>query len=75
MKTAKILNVDDHQVNRYIRTQTLRNAGYAVIEAATGGEALERIAAERPQLVLLDMNLPDIHGAQVCRRSRLAAAG
>ncbi len=68
MKTAKILNVDDHQVNRYIRTQTLRNAGYAVIEAATGGEALERIAAERPQLVLLDMNLPDIHGAQVCRR-------
>ena len=68
MKTAKILNVDDHQVNRYIRTQTLRNAGYAVIEAATGGEALERIAAERPQLVLLDMNFPDIHGAQVCRR-------
>jgi PAS domain S-box-containing protein len=68
MRTAKILNVDDHPVNRYIRTQILRDAGYAVIEAGTGTEALDRITAERPQLVLLDMNLPDIHGAQVCRR-------
>ena len=40
IKTAKILNVDDHEVNRYIRTQTLEAAGYTVIEAPNGTEAL-----------------------------------
>ncbi len=68
MRTAKILNVDDHAVNRYIRSQTLQAAGYEVVEAASGKEALERVAAERPELVLLDMNLPDIDGAQVCQQ-------
>ncbi len=68
MKTAKILNVDDHAVNRYIRTQVLQGAGYQVIEAGTGAETLELIARESPQVVLLDINLPDINGAEICRR-------
>lgn len=67
MNATTILNVDDAQVNRYIRTQVLLSAGYHVVEAGTGKEALERIAADRPQLVLLDMNLPDMHGTEVCR--------
>jgi PAS domain S-box-containing protein len=67
VKIAKILNVSDHKINRDVRTQNLRNAGYTVIEAATGAEALAQAASEEPQLVLLDMDLPDIHGAQVCR--------
>ncbi len=52
MKLTTILNVDDSQINRYIRTQVLLSAGYHVVEAATGKDALERIAAERPHLVL-----------------------
>ncbi len=70
IKTAKILNVDDHEVNRYIRTQTLEAAGYAVIEASSGTDALRFFEQERPQLVLLDMNLPDIGGREVCRQMR-----
>ncbi|MES1262586.1 MAG: PAS domain S-box protein [Acidobacteriota bacterium] len=68
MEPLKILNVDDRKVNRYIRTETLQGAGYQVVEAATGKEALERAECECPQLILLDMNLPDIPGEEVCRR-------
>ncbi len=65
---SMILNVDDHEVNRYIRTQILQKAGYRVIEAATGKEALSTWASQKPSLVLLDINLPDMHGVEVCRR-------
>ncbi len=62
-----ILNVDDREVNRYIRTQTLRGAGYRIVEAGTGAEALRLFRDESPQLVLLDMNLPDMDGVDICR--------
>jgi len=74
MTRPKILNVDDQKISRYIRTQTLEKAGYEVIEAATGAEALSRLEADRPQIVLLDMNLPDIHGTEICRRIRMQPA-
>lgn len=67
MRKPRILNVDDRQMNRYIRTQVLRNAGYDTIEASTGREALEKAIFERPDLVLLDVHLPDISGLEVCR--------
>jgi len=70
MSAPKILNVDDQHISRYIRTQTLQAAGYRVIEAGTGAEALRLVEAERPEVVLLDMNLPDIHGTEICRRIR-----
>jgi PAS domain S-box-containing protein len=63
-----VLNVDDYEPGRYARTQVLQNAGFAVREAATGAEALSLIAAEGPDIVLLDINLPDINGFEVCRR-------
>ncbi len=62
-----ILNVDDDEAGRYAVTQMLRGAGFDVIEAATGGEALDRVL-ERPDIVLLDIRLPDIDGFEVCRR-------
>jgi PAS domain S-box-containing protein len=65
---AKILNVDDHEINRYIRSQTLKAAGYEVVEASNGAEALDSTAREQPELVLLDINMPDINGIEVCRR-------
>lgn len=63
-----ILNVDDREANRYVRTQILQQAGYRVIEAGTGTSAIQRLQEENPDLVLLDMNLPDINGLDVCRR-------
>jgi light-regulated signal transduction histidine kinase (bacteriophytochrome) len=63
-----ILNVDDHEPGRYARTRLLTAAGYKVAEAKTGVEALTLVASLRPSLVMLDVNLPDIDGLEICRR-------
>ncbi len=63
-----ILVVDDHESSRYARGRVLRRAGYEVVEAATGQEALEAVARVHPQLILLDVQLPDINGLDVCRK-------
>ena len=62
-----ILNVDDTEAGRYAKTRVLQRAGFTVVEAATGAEAL-RLAAEMvPALALLDVKLPDMSGLDVCR--------
>jgi hypothetical protein len=67
---ATILVVDDHEGARYATARTLRLAGFRIVEAATGAETL-RVAAEQPiDLVVLDINLPDIDGFEVCRELR-----
>ena len=48
----------------------LKNAGYGVRTAATGNEALAQAEAERPDLIVLDLMLPDVDGIEVCRRIR-----
>lgn len=63
-----ILNVDDNAANLYAKSRVLRHAGFNVIEAATGHEALALAATARPDLVLLDVHLPDLSGYEVCRR-------
>jgi DNA-binding response OmpR family regulator len=68
---AKILVVDDEDAGRFVKTQTLRRAGFHVLEAATGSDALALAASERPDLVVLDVNLPDISGLEVARRLRV----
>ncbi len=65
---ATILVVDDMEANRYLAGSWLRRKGYRVVEAATGAEALETLAAEQPNLVLLDVHLPDVSGFEVCAR-------
>ncbi len=62
-----ILTVDDNEALRYSVVRSLRDAGYQVIEAKTGAEALAR-ASELPDLITLDVNLPDMNGFQVCRK-------
>ena len=66
--SVTILNVDDNEVGRYAITQMLKRAGYNVLEAATGGDALRIVQSAAPDLVILDVNLPDIIGLEVCRR-------
>jgi PAS domain S-box-containing protein len=68
MSQIKILNVEDHESGREATSNCLRRAGFAVFEATTGGEALELAAQVKPQLVLLDVELPDLSGHEVCRR-------
>jgi PAS domain S-box-containing protein len=62
-----ILVVDDNAPLRYALGRTLRQHGFDVIEATNGRQALELSRSERPDLVLLDVNLPDIHGFDVAR--------
>jgi two-component system, sensor histidine kinase and response regulator len=63
-----ILNVDDYVPSRYARTKVLRQAGFHVLEAATGAEALQSVIENSPALVLLDVNLPDVSGFEICRQ-------
>ncbi len=70
MSTPTILVVDDEpQIRRVMRT-TLSSNGYSVIEARSGEEALEITRKERPELVLLDVNMPGMSGLDVCREIR-----
>jgi signal transduction histidine kinase len=63
-----IINVDDYGPGRYARTKVLSQAGFQVQEAATGLEALRLAFELKPELVVLDINLPDVSGLEVCRR-------
>lgn len=65
-----ILNVDDYGPGRYARTKVLQQAGFAVWEAATGQEALRSLAEHKSPVILLDVNLPDMSGFEVCRQIR-----
>jgi DNA-binding response OmpR family regulator len=62
-----IVNVDHAEGARCAKHRTLCRAGYEVVDAASGGDALARIEALRPALVLLDVQLPDIDGVEVCK--------
>ncbi len=63
---VSVLNIDDYLPARYARSKVLRQAGFSVVEAGTGREALELVDKHKPAVVLLDVNLPDISGFQVC---------
>ena len=68
--TAKILVVDDEpQIRKFLRI-SLNAHGYAVVEAARGEDGIARCATEQPDLVILDLGLPDIDGQQVIVRIR-----
>jgi CheY-like chemotaxis protein len=65
---ATVLVVDDCESKRYVLASWLRRAGYTVVDAATGAEALRLVQADAPDLAVLDVLLPDISGLEVCRQ-------
>jgi len=67
---AKILVVDDTPKNVKLLDYLLTGKGYAVVTAASGPEALAQVEAERPDLVLLDVVMPEMSGYEVCRKIR-----
>ena len=64
----RILLVEDNETIRHAFALLLGESGYEVLEAATGAEAIERSRADRPDLVLMDLGLPDLNGLEVTRR-------
>ena len=69
-RPAQILLVDDELSIQRAMAPLLRSRGYSVTLAGTGREALDLFARERPDLVILDLGLPDINGIEVCRQVR-----
>ena len=70
MNAATILVVDDEpQIRRVLRT-TLTAEGYTIVEARDGTEAFEKVRNVKPDLILLDMNMPGLDGLQTCREIR-----
>ncbi|HJP56443.1 MAG TPA: response regulator [Gemmatimonadales bacterium] len=67
---ARILVVDDTDANRYAVSRHLQANSFRVTEAATGQDALTRAGTDDPDLIILDVRLPDISGFEVTRRLR-----
>jgi two-component system KDP operon response regulator KdpE len=73
MNSAVILVVDDEpQIRRVMRT-ALAGHGYTIKEAKTGEEALESFRREKPDLILLDVNMPGVSGVEACREIRASS--
>ena len=66
----RILVVDDTEKNVKLLADLLTFKGYAVVTAGGGREALEKVTSERPDLVLLDVMMPDLNGYDVCKKIR-----
>jgi CheY-like chemotaxis protein len=66
--SPKILYIEDNPQNMRLVRKMLRIGGYDMIEAPDGTSGLEKVASERPHLILMDINLPDLDGVEVtCR--------
>jgi len=66
--TNRVLVVDDEPDFRHLLAESLQAQGYQIIEAEDGEQALREIASQRPDVILLDLMLPQMDGAEVCRR-------
>jgi CheY-like chemotaxis protein len=69
---AKILLVEDNDMNRDMLSRRLLRRGYEVVIALDGQQAVEMAAAEKPDLILMDMSLPVLDGWEATRRIKAA---
>ena len=63
-----VLIVDDNDTGLYVKTRILRSAGFEVVQARTGHDALRLVEELKPRLTVLDVQLPDVDGWEICRR-------
>jgi two-component system KDP operon response regulator KdpE len=70
MAAATILVVDDEPQIRRVLRSTLTSQGYVIVDAKTGEEAVESVRKNKPDLVLLDVNMPGMGGIEACREIR-----
>jgi two-component system alkaline phosphatase synthesis response regulator PhoP len=74
MSERKILVADDESHILHVVSLKLRNAGFKVVTARDGQEALDLAVAERPDLVITDYHMPNLSGIELCRRLKQDAA-
>lgn len=70
----RILVIDDEIHVIQLAQLGLGTEGFVIIPAMTGAEGLEKATSERPDLILLDINLPDINGLEICRKLKASSA-
>ena len=70
----RILVVEDNEKNTYLMSYILRSAGHEVIEAGSGEQGVELAIKEKPDLVIMDVDLPGIDGLETTRRIRESEA-
>ena len=66
--SKRVLAIEDHEENRRLLRDLLTSVGYEMIEAVTGEEGVTRAETERPDLILMDIQLPGIDGYETTRR-------
>ena len=66
--SAKILLVEDNEANRYLATFLLENSGFTVVHAGNGAEAVVAAQNETPDLILMDIQMPEVDGYEAARR-------
>ena len=71
---AKILLVEDNEMNRDMLSRRLERKGYQIVIAVNGQQAIDFAAAEKPDLILMDMSLPVMDGWEATRRLKAGAA-
>lgn len=70
---AKILYIEDNALNMRLVRKLLNSAGYTMLEATNGMDGVKLAEREKPDLILMDMNLPDIDGIEATRRLKASA--
>src|SRR6185369_3472409 len=70
----RILVVDDNELNREIMASRLGAHGYATLQAADGEAALAAVGRHAPDLIILDVMMPELDGFEVCRRLKDSTA-
>ncbi len=74
-REIKVLIVDDEEINRILVAEILRQHGVTAVEAENGAAAIEMIAAENPDLVLMDVEMPDMDGIRTTGKIRAGETG